>query len=147
MTKKIPTRSEIDDRYKWKIEKVYPDQKAWQTDLDKAKQMLPQANEYRGHLGDSAKTLLDFLHWEEALSQLIERVYLYAAMRQDEDNGNAQAQAMRNSAEALAIEANSLLSFFAPEILTIPTDKLDAFLQKPELVLYQRFINDISRMR
>ena len=39
MTKKIPTRSEIDDRYKWKIEKVYPDQKAWQTDLDKAKQM------------------------------------------------------------------------------------------------------------
>ena len=52
MTKKIPTRSEIDDRYKWKIEKVYPDQKAWQTDLDKAKQMLPQANEYRGHLGD-----------------------------------------------------------------------------------------------
>ncbi len=147
MTKKIPTRSEIDDRYKWKIEKVYPDQKAWQTDLDKAKQMLPQANEYRGHLGDSAKTLLDFLHWEEALSQLIERVYLYAAMRQDEDNGNAQAQAMRNSAEALAIEANSLLSFFAPEILTIPTDKLDAFLQEPELVLYQRFINDITRMR
>ena len=39
------------------------------------------------------------------------------------------------------------MSFFAPEILTIPTDKLDAFLQKPELVLYQRFINDITRMR
>ena len=147
MTKKIPLRSEIDDRYKWNKAKVYPDQKAWKADCEKAKQMLPAVDKYRGHLGDNAKLLVEFLHWEEQISQLIERVYLYAAMSQDEDNGNAQAQAMRNSAEALAVEANSLLAFFAPEILAIPAAKLEEFLQEPELALYRRLLNDITRMR
>lgn len=147
MTKTIPLRSQIDDRYKWRIDKVYPHQQAWQEALSQAKQMLPEVKTYRGRLGESAQMLADFFHWEESLSQLIERVYLYAAMRQDEDNGNDEAQAMRNAAEALAVEANAQLAFVAPEILAIPPQRLETLLQEPQLQLYQRLIHDITRMR
>jgi len=145
--KKIPSREEIADQYKWNIAKIYADEDLWQADFDKTKALLPEGEKYRGRLGESAEMLFEFLRWEEEVFRLMERVYLYASLRQHEDNGNAKAQAMRGAAESLAVEATTLVSFFAPEILALPEDKLNGFLSRPELAIYQRLIKDITRMR
>ena len=147
MSKQIPTRDQIEDKYKWRIDWVYADKSSWQKDLDKAKAMLPEAAAYQGHLADSAEKLLAFIKWDEELSQLIERVYLYAAMKQDENNGDTEAQAMRSAAQTLAVEASSLTAFFSPEVLAMDPARLEDFLSRPELALYRRFIEDITRMR
>lgn len=146
MSEKLSPRSGIEAKYKWNIAAVYPDKAAWQADLDKATALLPDIDKYPGHLADSPAKLLEFIRFEEELSQLIERVYLYAAMRQDEDNNDNEAQAMRAAAQTLAIAANSHLSFFSPEILSIPADRLAEIMQNQDLQLYSRMINDITRM-
>ena len=85
MSDKIPTRDKIAPEYKWRIDKIYADEASWKADLEKIKSLLPQAKEFQGHLAESPEKLRDFLTWDEKLSQLIEKVYVYAAMRQDED--------------------------------------------------------------
>ena len=147
MADKILTRDQIEDQYKWRIDRIYADREAWQADLDKAKSMLSQVSSYQGHLSDNPELFLKFLQWQEQLSQIIEKVYVYAAMRRDEDNANPEAQAMRSAAETVAVEASSLLAFFSPEVLAMDENLLNAFLEKPELQLYRRFINDITRMK
>lgn len=147
MSDKIPTRDKIAPEYKWRIDKIYADEASWKADLEKIKSLLPQAKEFQGHLAESPEKLRDFLTWDEKLSQLIEKVYVYAAMRQDEDNGDPAAQAMRSAAESVAVEASVLLSFFSPEILAMDEKKLQSWLEREDLGIYRRYINDITRMR
>lgn len=147
MSDKIPTRDKIAPEYKWRIDKIYADEASWKADLEKIKSLLPQAKEFQGHLAESPEKLKDFLTWDEKLSQLIEKVYVYAAMRQDEDNGDPAAQAMRSAAESVAVEASVLLSFFSPEILAMDEKKLQSWLEREDLGIYKRYINDITRMR
>ena len=38
----VPLRSEIDDKYKWDLTKVYPSDEAWEEDLKKVKNLSPK---------------------------------------------------------------------------------------------------------
>ncbi len=147
MSDKLLSRSDIAQQYQWNIAAVYKDKEAWQADLGAAQKMLPKISAYCGHLGDSSSALLKFLAFEEELSQLINRIYLYAAMRQDADNTDSEAQAMRSTAESLAVQASAALSFFSPEILAIDEAKLESFLEDSRLSQYRKMIDDITRMR
>ncbi|NLF79728.1 MAG: oligoendopeptidase F [Clostridia bacterium] len=145
--KQLPAREEIEDRYKWNLAKIYANQELWQADPEEVRAMLPEGEKFRGRLGDSAESLREFLIWEEELFQRLEKVYLYASLRQHENNADQQAQAMRGAAESLAVAASTLVSFFSPEVLSIPEERLNEFLQDPKLELYQKLIEDITRMR
>lgn len=147
MEKKLRKRSEMDPIYQWNTVKLYADETSWQADVESLRALLPQLDQYSGRLGEGAPTLLEFLRLEESCGLLLEKVYLYAAMRRDEDNGDAHFQGLYEQAETLAVEAGQRTAFFAPEVLSLPEEQLTAYLQQPELALYRKFIEDITRMR
>ncbi|MDO4582230.1 MAG: oligoendopeptidase F [Bacillota bacterium] len=146
-TKTLPSRAEADPRYKWHIEDIYAGDGLWQADFDRLKQQLAQADAFRGHLADGADSLLAFIRYQEQSSQLLEKCYTYAAMRQDEDNADSRYQAMRDAAEGLAVQYQAALSFFAPELLALPETQLEQYLTRPELAPYRFFIAQITRLR
>ena len=55
---KLRTREEIPEKYKWKVEKIYSDNEAWEEDFNKLKQLAPKLSEYSGKLSDP-KELFD----------------------------------------------------------------------------------------
>ena len=112
--KNLPTRAEIPAEYKWNTDRLYADESIWQADLAEIKRLIPQAAGFQGRLGEGADTLLAFLQFQERLSRLIDRVYLYAAMKKDEDNTVPRYQGMRDQILAAAVEEEGALSFYDP---------------------------------
>ncbi len=144
---KIRQRSQIESKYKWNTSKLYNDESLWERDFIKIKELLPKAESFKGRLGDDAKILLGFFAYGEELSRLIDKAYLYAAMKKDEDNNNSRYQDMKDRILGLAVEAQSSLAYFEPEILSLPRERISEYLRNPMISLYAKHLEDILRLR
>lgn len=146
--KKLKKREEVPEKYKWRLEEIYPDDKLWETDFTKIKEMLPQVEQFRNKLGESAQTLLQCLRLQDELGKIGDKVFVYAQMRKDENNANPKYQGMKDRAQGLMVRVGEALSFIQPEIVALDSQKLKDFLhQDPGLSLYQYYLEEITRMK
>ena len=141
-------RSEIDNKYKWAIEDIYSDDNAWKKELEEAKELMKEINQYQGKLGQSADTLLAFCRLEDKLSYYFERIYIYAHQKYDEDTSKSEYQDFKGRASSFEMQLVSALSFAIPEILSIPEDTLKDFISSnSDLKMYEFKLNDIIRQK
>lgn len=144
----LPTRKEIPDKYKWRLEDIYASDKLWEQDFQQVKKLTGEIGVYRGKLGQSPKDLLGALQLEYLLQEINERVFTYARMRRDEDNANPTYQALTDRAESLNVQVESALSFIVPEILAMAAETLERFLQEePGLALYRFALDELLRQK
>ncbi len=145
---RLPERREIDSRYQWRPEAIYPSLKAWEADYEKVRRMMTGMDAFRGRLGESAETLLACLRQRDRLNERIGRLILYAGIRSDEDSRAAQFQALRDRVAALAAGLRRHLAFIQPEILSLPEGKLWNLVDRlPELGVYRHHLEDIKRRK
>ena len=148
MEKKIPVRSEADPKYTWALEDVYANNDVWKADLEKARALPAQLAAYKGHLGDSAQKLLEFLQLGDGISVLFDSLYGYAQRRSDEDTANSLYQGMTSQAMSAMVAVDAASSFETPELLAIPDDKLEQFYQEePALETYRLALTRIRGKR
>lgn len=148
MEKKIPVRSEADPKYTWALEDVYANNDVWKADLEKARALPSQLAAYKGHLGDSAQKLLEFLQLGDGISVLFDSLYGYAQRRSDEDTANSLYQGMTSQAMSAMVAVDAASSFETPELLAIPDDKLEQFYQEePALETYRLALTRIRSKR
>lgn len=148
MEKKIPVRSEADPKYTWALEDVYANNDVWKADLEKARALPAQLAAYKGHLGDSAQKLLEFLQLGDGISVLFDSLYGYAQRRSDEDTANSLYQGMTSQAMSTMVAVDAASSFETPELLAIPDDKLEQFYQEePALETYRLALTRIRSKR
>ena len=144
--KKLKTRDQIDDRYKWKIEKMYPDESKWDEDVKTALSMSEDFLSYQGKVLASPKTLLDALVQKDEIFLIAERSYVYARQRQDEDNRESKYQGMLMKVESAIATISANLSFFVPELLSHSKDEIMACFDKETgLETYRFYIEDLLR--
>jgi len=110
-------RSEIPEAYTWNLSDLYPSDEAWQKARDEARARLPQMAAHKGHLGDSAGALKKGLEAMFGQRLALERLYVYASSRSDEDTRADGPRAMRQEIQQLLTEAETAFSFVRPEIL------------------------------
>lgn len=144
--KKTKQREEIDKKYKWNIEDMFPNEADWDKDFNTVMEMADKYERFSGRLGESAKTLLEALNERDTIWMIAEKVYVYARMRRDEDNRVAKYQAMSDKCNALLAKASAAMSFFTPEILEIPEEKLMGFIAEEDgLKTYEHMLKDMLR--
>lgn len=147
-SKKLRERNEIENKFKWNIEAMYPDEAKWDTDIAECIKDAEAFHSFSGHLGDSATSLLNALKSKDAIWQKLERAFVYARMRKDEDNRVSKYQAMCDRANAAIAKISAAMSFFTPELLEIPEEKLLGFIaEEDELKIYEFLIKDTLRMK
>ena len=83
----------IRDRYKWKLEDMYETDELWEAECDKASQLAEKLSGFKGHLADSAATLLDCVKKQDELSYYLERIVVYANERSHQDTAVSKYQA------------------------------------------------------
>ena len=115
--KRLPKREEIDDKYKWRLEDIYSTDEDWDKDCEKVAGLVNSISRFRGRLGESAATLLECLSEFVELSSLVEKIFVYARMRRDENNANQKYQAFTDKAVKLLTEAQAAISFINPELI------------------------------
>jgi len=144
----LPSRDEIDDRYKWKLEDLYPTDDVWEEEFAAVRRLVEQFPRFRGQVIASADQLLNAIQAYEEIHRRLEKLYVYARMRSDEDQSVAKYQAMADRAQGLHVQAESAMAFFVPEILNLDETRLEQFFQeRPELRLYNFFLQEILRQK
>ncbi len=143
----LPSRDEIDRRYKWKLEDIYSDDELWEKDFADIKDQLNELEKYEGKI-NSPQNLLKVLRLKDEIGQKVDRLFVYARMRRDEDNANAKFQALADRAMGLVVEVSSRLSFIEPEIISLSAETLKEYIKKDTgLNLYEHYISDLVRMK
>lgn len=147
-TKAIPQRADIDAKYRWRLEDIYATDQLWEKDFSNVEGLLPRMTEFKGRLSESGKTLLDCLRLQDSLWNIMDRLYVYAGMRFDEDTRVSSYQEMSGRARSLSTRVRQAISFIEPEILAIPGSKLDELIKSENgLKLYEHYIDNVVRMR
>ena len=147
MQAEIATRDQVPVEETWDLTTIYGDDAAWDADAARAREQLVVAAAHRGALGESPGRLRQALDDSMALRQTIERLYVYAKLRLDEDIASSDAQARLDRATALSIEAGEALAFFEPEVLAMPEEQLAAAVADPALATYAHALDDLKRQR
>ena len=144
--KKIKNRNEIDQKYKWNIEAMYQNAAAWEADIAEVLQMCEAFAAYQGKLTESAKTLAEALRAKDDIWQKLERAFVYARMKQDEDNRVAAQQAMYDKVNGIIAKVGAAMSFVTPELLSASEETLRGYVkEEPALAQYAFVIEDLIR--
>lgn len=146
--KKLPARSEIPEKYTWRLEDIFPSDEAWEREFQEVKAILPKVKEFQGRLGESSAVLYEALQYRDRLAERLDKLYAYAHMRLDQDTSNSFYQALDGRMKVLYAQAASGLAFFVPEILDIAEERINGFLmEREELRLYEQALAEINRQR
>ena len=144
--KRIPKRSEIPEEFTWDLSDMYPSDEAWKAEYEALKEMPAQLEAFRGHLGDSAETLLEFFRLQDELELRLMPLHTYASCSSDADTADGVYQDMVGKAYSSYVAIASAGAFATPEIMAIDEDRLNLFyVVQPELETYRRSIYRIRR--
>lgn len=147
-TGSIPQRADIEDKYKWKVEDIFPDNDAWERFFGSLKVGIGGFQPYQGHFGDSPEMLLNCLRLRDSLELICDNLYVYAYLKLDEDNRVSQYQEMGDRVSALWAEFEAATAFVEPEILSLDSEKLQSFMKEnPGLELYRFYLQDLMRQK
>ena len=146
--KELPGRSEVPAELTWRLEDIFETDEAWQQEFNQLQNDISKVDKYKGKLGESAGQLYNYFKLEDELSMRLGKLYAYSHMRYDQDTTNSFYQGLNAQAETLITQASSAMSFSVPEILTIPEEQLNGFLEeKKELKQYKKVLDEINRQR
>lgn len=143
----MKTRDQIDNSLKWDLSDIYADETLWERDFTDAQALVAAFGAHAGKLHLSADALFAALTDESKLSYLVEKLYTYAHLRKDEDNGNVRYQGMTDRAIQLLVSAEAASSFVRPEILSIPGETLQAWAAEERFQSFRFRLKDIDRHR
>ena len=138
-------RNTIEDKYKWKIDKMYSTKESIEKDIEKLKEYISNLKEYKGKLAISKENLFKCINTSEKASRLLQNLYVFTHMKQHEDTRINENQAMATKTEMLSTELSMATSYIVPEIIAIDDKKLEEYLKCEELSFYDKYIKDILR--
>lgn len=139
----LKKRSEIEEKYKWNLDDMIPSQEALDTLLREAEEKIAAYETYKGTLGSSAQRLADFLRLDVELDEIFSRLSSFARQKSDEDTSVGEYQALLSKVNTLAVKAGEASAFAEPEILAIPADTMQCFLETEELTHYRLLLKRI----
>ena len=143
---KIPARNEIDPKYTWNAESVYPSPEAWSAEAEQIIADIPSVKAFQGKLGKNAKSLADGLEAVENLLVRAERLYIYAGFAYSVDTADQAAAAMADKAGGVYGQVVAAISFVQPEMLEIGEKNLRQWMQdESRLTIYEHFVNNLFR--
>ena len=140
-------RSEIDAKYKWKLEDIFADNEAWEAEFAEVEAMLPALSALKEHIADNVDTMRDGLQKIDRASWMLERLFVYARMRRDEDSADSVYQGLASRAQNLAVRLSGALSFLDPLLLSLDEQTLSAYIHAPELTDYSFMLENLLRSK
>ena len=142
-------RSEMNPAYQWDLEAMIPDESVISGQLTG---ILNEASQYHekfcGHLTESGQMLADAYIEKDDISRRLEKIYVYAHMRRDEDNAVGAYQALVDQCYSVISAVSAQTSFFAPELMAADEETIRGYLENtPDLKIYEFEILNAFRLK
>ena len=137
-------RNEINEKDTWDLSTIFESDQKWEEELALLTEDTKQAASLEGHLLDSAESLLDITERYLELSRRLEKLYVYAHMKNDQDTRVAKYQEYYAKAMALYSQLDQVFSFYEPEFMAITEEQYQNFLaEEPKLQPYKHFFDKL----
>ncbi|MPQ21052.1 oligoendopeptidase F [Carnobacterium divergens] len=147
-TKKLPLRNEVPENLTWDLDVIFKSDEAFNQHYLLLEEKLKKVDQVKGKIGTSSDLLVQGINFLLDVSNELETLYVYAHLKNDQDTNNDTYQGIYERASALATKVSESLSWFEPEILEIPPEKLKGFFKEnKELKPYQHFIDQMTSAR
>jgi oligoendopeptidase F len=144
----LPTREEIDEKYKWNLTDIYESDEDWELDFEWVENNLNGYSKFIGKLNTGVETLLSCLKFDDSIGIKVERLYLYAMLAKDGDMRVTKYQGMDGRIKSLYAKVSAESSFIKPELLEISDDVLIGMIESnDELKVYRHSINNLLRTK
>jgi len=144
----LKKREEIPTEYTWDLSTIFVRDEDWEQGFQSIQNRLPDVGALKGTLAQSGQALLKVLQKRDEIAEALERLYSYASMRKDEDTTNSTYQGMADRAIQLLVHTSTAASYIEPEILALPQERLDQFIQETlGLALYRQQLDVLNRQR
>lgn len=148
MVKEEKLRSEVDDKYKWDLTRMYKTDDDFNLDCDKLLELIDRIKSYKGIITKDAKTLCDYLKLEEEIDIIFTNLYVYANALNDEDVSNIKSQKKYNKVLNLLSKYNEASSFTTPELLKTDYDVIKKYInENDDLKEYSFDLEEIYRFQ
>ena len=147
ISKEVPDRNSIEEKYTWDLSVMYGSAEAWEQDHGMVTAMVDQLAAFKGTCGQSSEELHRVLTLRAQIDIQLEKLYAYAAMRFHEDMRQSDTQALEQRAKTLATKYGEAISWLEPELVKIPEETLKSWLEAPSLTVYTHFIDNVVRSK
>ena len=139
-------RSHIDEKYQWDLSTVFATDDAWEAELVSLDSDLENAKAYKGHLTASSNDLLAITESYLALSRRLEKLYVYASMKNDQDTTVAKYQEYQAKATAIYAKFSEIFAFYEPELMQLSKEAFEDFVaETPALSAYAHFFEQLFK--
>ena len=137
-------RNEINEKDTWDLSTIFETDQKWEEELALLTEDTKEAASLEGHLLDSAESLLNITERYLDLSRRLEKLYVYAHMKNDQDTRVAKYQEYYAKAMALYSQLDQVFSFYEPEFMAITEEQYQNFLaEEPKLQPYKHFFDKL----
>lgn len=140
----VKKREAIDEKYKWDLTTIFATDEAFEVELADVLAALEDARALAGTLTDSAENLLAVTETELALMQRVEKLYVYASMKNDQDTMVSLYQEYQAKVTALYAKFSEVFAFYEPEFMTLSQETFAQFvIDQPKLQTYGHFFEQL----
>ena len=140
----VKKREAIDEKYKWDLTTIFATDEAFEAELAEVLTALEDARNLAGTLTDSAENLLAVTDTELALMQRVEKLYVYASMKNDQDTTFSLYQEYQAKVTALYAKFSEVFAFYEPEFMTLSQERFAQFvIDQPKLQTYGHFFEQL----
>ena len=137
-------RNEINEKDTWDLSTIFETDQKWEEELALLTEDTKEAASIEGHLLDSAESLLNITERYLDLSRRLEKLYVYAHMKNDQDTRVAKYQEYYAKAMTLYSQLDQVFSFYEPEFMAITEEQYQNFLaEEPKLQPYKHFFDKL----
>ncbi len=138
-------REEITENLKWKTEDIFPSFEAWEKEFAafEAKYADYDFEAYKGKLASKGE-LLSCLEASDRISREIEKLYLYAHLRHDEDLRVSKYTSANARVVSLISKIYAALAYIEPELTTLSDEQLQGFITDPDFAAYEYRLRKIA---
>ena len=146
--KKVPERAEIDQKYLWATETIYPDTAAWEADLKKIDAELDALGALKGTLANGPDAMVKVFRLRDETAALLEKAYVYASLLADQDTRVGEYQGMEDRMRNFGVKYGQVTSWMEPEITALDWSVLQGWMaQNKDLALYRHYCEDLFRQK
>lgn len=141
-------RNHLEEKYTWDLTTIFATDQAWEEELSTLSADVDAAKALAGHLLDSSDSLLKTTETYMGLMRRLEKLYVYASMKNDEDTAVAYYQELQAKATALYAKLSETFAFYEPEFMALSEEDYAKFLKEtPALGLYNHHFERLLKTR
>ncbi len=141
--KKLPTRRQVKPADTWDLSSLFENDANWERAFTAWEKQIPRYEKFRGTLGDGPAALARCFEFDSDFERAGERLGTYAYLKTAEDLSDSEYQRMLGRYEHAGTLAAEAASFIRPEILSLPAEKLNEYVNAKPL---RRFRLQLERL-